>query len=312
MTTMMNLFFGLTLIIFALCYDSSASSAFPNQKFETWFGTYARHFEKSSMITCNSTLQHYRNHRSDLPIPEFAVAHHADCILANTTETIKANMASAGVVLGLMPSLLSSLGPTLAESSKLALERPFLSLLLAVGAPVFYPFRTFDDQHPSKALKQPFKMLMRISSSRWPYTLISLLQYLLALAAAINVIVTSLQLGLKTVVTWKKNQSYLPLMWVVLPLAIHLCAAIRLLLVVKRVQNHLRYFLKLLMSTSRKILWRRVPEPVHRLPIFSRPKHASALYMKDITIQPKTRHFWHIFLARCYRSQLGCTFLQAR
>lgn len=42
--------------------------------------------------------------------------------------------------------------------------------------------------------------------------MISLLQYLLALAAAVNVVLASLQLGLKTVVTWKKDQSYLPLM----------------------------------------------------------------------------------------------------
>ena len=42
-------------------------------------------------------------------------------------------MASAGVVLGLMPIILANLGPTLAESSILTLERPFLSLLLAIG-----------------------------------------------------------------------------------------------------------------------------------------------------------------------------------
>lgn len=239
---MIKLFFGLIFAISSLCYDCSASYAFPRQKFETWFLTYAHHFEKSSMTTCNSTLQRYRNHRSESPIPKFAVAHHADCILANTTETIKANMASAGVVLGLMPSLLSSLGPTLAESSKLVLERPFLSLLLAIGAPAFYPFRAFDDQHPFEALKRPFRTLPHISSSRWPHVLISLLQYLLALAAAVNVVATSLQLGLKTVVTWKKDQSYLPLVWILLPLTIHLCAAIRLLLVMKRVRNHPGHF----------------------------------------------------------------------
>ncbi|KAF7512712.1 hypothetical protein GJ744_000279 [Endocarpon pusillum] len=62
----------------------------------------------------------------------------------------------------------------------------------------------------------------------WAHILISLLQYLLALAAASNVVTTSLELGLKTEVTWKKDDSYLPLTWVVLHLAIHLCAMIRL------------------------------------------------------------------------------------
>ncbi|KAF7507668.1 hypothetical protein GJ744_010221 [Endocarpon pusillum] len=237
-TMMMKLFFGLIFAISSLFYDSSASYTFPRHKFEAWFGTYAHHFEKSSTTVCNSTLQQYRNHRFGLPDTNLAVAHHADCILANTTETIKANMASAGIVLGLMPSLLSSFGPTLAESSTLVLERPFLSLLLAIGAPAFYPFRAFDDQHPFEALKRPFRTLQHISSSRWPHVLIKLLQYLLALAGAVNVVETSLQLGMKTVVTWKKDQSYLPLVWVLLPLAIHLFAAIRVLSVVKRVRNH--------------------------------------------------------------------------
>ncbi|KAF7512713.1 hypothetical protein GJ744_000280 [Endocarpon pusillum] len=92
--TKMGLFFAFIFIMSCLVGKSSASDAFPRQKFETWFGT---------------------------------------------TETIKANMASAGVVLGLMPSMLSSLDPTLAVSTTLALECPFLSFLLAIAAPAFYP-----------------------------------------------------------------------------------------------------------------------------------------------------------------------------
>lgn len=288
---MKKLFFGLTFTISSLFYDSSASYTLPRHKFEAWFGTYAHHFEKSSITICNSTLQRYRNHELDLPIPKFAVAHHADCILANTSETIKANMASAVVVLGLMPSLLSSLGPTLAESSTLVLERPFLSLLLALGAPAFYPFRAFDDQHPFEALKRPFRTLQHISSSRWPHILIRLLLYLVAFAGAVNVVENSLQLGLKTIVTWKKDQSYLPLVWVLLPIAIHLFAAVRLLLVVKRVRTSPVTFFKLLISNSRKNLCLRAPELVHHSSISSLLKHASAPYVKDTYIQLGTRHF---------------------
>ncbi|ERF72981.1 hypothetical protein EPUS_05062 [Endocarpon pusillum Z07020] len=192
-------------------------------------GTYAKSFQESSSNACNSTLQQYRDHSVDSLLPELSIAYHADCILANTTETIKANMASAGVVLGLMPSLLSSLGPSLVVSTTLALERPFLSFLLAIAAPAFYPFRAFDYQDPLGPLKQATATMPRITPlPRWAHILISLLQYLLALAAASNVIITSLNLGLKTVVTWKKDQCYLPLMWVALHLAIHLCAMIRL------------------------------------------------------------------------------------
>jgi hypothetical protein len=243
MMIMMKLVFGLAFFMSSLSYNSSASDAFPRRKFENWFGTYAHHFEESSINTCNRTLQQYKNPSSDSPIMKLSIAYHTDCILANTTETIKANMASAGVVLGLMPSLLSSLGPTLSESSMLMLERPFLSSLIAIGAPAFYPFRPFDHQDPLEAFQKPFRTLPSLPSSCWAHVLISLLQYLLGLAAAVNVVSTSLQLGRKTVVTWNKDQSYLPLTWVILPLAIHLCAMVRLRMFLKKVRDRSGHFL---------------------------------------------------------------------
>jgi hypothetical protein len=154
-----KLVFGLAFVVSLLKYNSSASDVSPRQKFESWLGTYAHHFQASSITTRNSTLQQYKNPSPDSALPNLSIAYHTDCILANTTETNKANMASAGVVLGLMPSLLSSLGPTVTESSTLMLERPFLSSLLAIGAPAFYPFGPFDHQDPLEALKKPLRQL---------------------------------------------------------------------------------------------------------------------------------------------------------
>lgn len=226
--------FGYVFVTSLFSFKSSASREFPRRKFEAWFITYAHHFEKSSTGICNNTLQEYKHPDPDSPDVRFGIAHHADCILANTSETIKANMASAGVVLGLMPGLLSSFGPTMEESWTLVLERPLLSLFLALGAPAFYPFRRLHHQDPLQALEQPFKDLPRIASIWWTHLLISLMQYLLAAAAAVNVVALSLQLGLKTIVTWKKAQSMLPLVWVTLPLALHICAIVRLGLVLTK------------------------------------------------------------------------------
>ena len=214
---------GLTFIVSSLsCKSAAASRPLPRQKFDAWFSTYGQTFSNSSTIVCNDTLQKYKNPSSDSPPARLRIAHHA------TTETIKANMGSAGVVLGLMPSLLSAMGPTLAESSMLMLERPLLSVLLAIGGPAFYPLRPYDHQDPLQVLKEPIRMPPRIFLSCWAQVLISILQYLLALVAAANVVEASLQLGLKTVVTWKKDQSYLPLTWVILPLVVHLCATLML------------------------------------------------------------------------------------
>jgi hypothetical protein len=226
---MMKLAFALILAVASLRSSSSASDAYQPQKFKTWFGRYAHHFEASSSITCSKTFQQYKNFNPSTRAVDLnlAIAHHADCILSNTTETIKANMASAGVLLGLMPSLLSFVGPSLVESSTLALKRPILSMLLAVAAPACQSFQPFDHHDPLRAFRHLFKLPPQRTLSCPTHILISGLQYLLAFATAINVVTVSLQLGRNTILTLKKVQSFLPLIWVMLSFAIHIGAMIR-------------------------------------------------------------------------------------
>jgi hypothetical protein len=200
----------------------------------SWFPEYSDYFNVSSVENCNATLQAYLQGAID---SNDGIARHADCILANTTETIKANMASAGVVLGLMPIILANLGPTLAESSILTLERPFLSLLLAIGGPSIYPARPFDYYDPLEAIKQPSTKFLNISPRQLSYPAASVLQYVIASSAAANVITVSLELGMKTIVVWKKVNSYLPLTWVLLPIVLHIGAALRLRLFIATVSS---------------------------------------------------------------------------
>jgi hypothetical protein len=226
---MMKLVIALILVVASLRSSSSASEAYQPQKFKTWFSQYAHHFEASSSITCNKTLQQYKDFDSTVPRADLnlAIAHHADCILSNTTETIKANMASAGVLLGLMPSFFSFVGPSLVESSTLALKRPILSMLLMVAAPACQYFQPFDHHDPLRASRHLFKLPPQMTLSYPTHVLISVLQYLLALAAAINVVLVSLPVGRNTMATWDKAQSFLPLMWLMLSIAIHIGAMIR-------------------------------------------------------------------------------------
>ncbi|MCJ1376726.1 hypothetical protein MMC20_007971 [Loxospora ochrophaea] len=148
--------------------------------------------------------------------------------MANTTETIKFHMARAGVILGLMPTLLSNFGPTPAESSLLMLERPILAVLLAVGSPAMYLSRPFDNYEPLEPLSRPsIRFPAALMTSR-AFPVVNIVRYFLATSAAANVITVSLELGRKTVMVWKKPNSYLPLTWALLPVAGHICATIRL------------------------------------------------------------------------------------
>ncbi|KAI2627642.1 hypothetical protein GGR54DRAFT_425042 [Hypoxylon sp. NC1633] len=98
------------------------------ERFQEWLPEYATTFRNISENVCSETLRAYQY----LPPGNDKLNtcyHHIDCIVANLTETRKANMASASVLLGLMPSLVASLAPSIAEITLLSLDHPVLSLL---------------------------------------------------------------------------------------------------------------------------------------------------------------------------------------
>ena len=184
-----------------------------------------------------------------------------------------ANMACAGVVLGLMPIILANLGPTLAESSILALERPVLSMSLAVGGPSIYPARPFEDYDPLVAINQPPTRFRTFSFTYLSHPAASALQYVAAAAAAVNVITVSLELGMKMIVVWKKPNSFLPLTWILLPILLHVGAVIRL---------------RLFISTALSSRQNQVPANTKRV-YHTHPKLGRTLYrtLSSITNLPR-------------------------
>lgn len=54
------------------------------------------------------------------------------------------DMLAATVILGLMPTIISYIGPTVEEISLVPLHRPFFTLLIASGAPAVHPIRSFS------------------------------------------------------------------------------------------------------------------------------------------------------------------------
>lgn len=84
-----------------------------------------------SIITCNTTLANYLAD-SFQPASANLCYDQVRCILFHLPEDEKANEASASVLLGVIPSFLSSLGPTIPKISMLASRRPILALLLSI------------------------------------------------------------------------------------------------------------------------------------------------------------------------------------
>ena len=130
-------------------------------------------------------------------------------------------MAAASVLLGLTPTILASLGPTIAEIALLSSRRPLLTLLLSMGAPVTYSSRFLQFDNPIDLLRRPERPgIIRMARKPLRFAIaLSFFQYVFAILGILNLITASVELGRKTVVSWRCSVSWLPLMWAMTPIA---------------------------------------------------------------------------------------------
>lgn len=150
----------------------------------------------------------------------------ATCILQNLGDFDKADMQSATIILGLMPTILSYIGPAVGEMSLISSHRPVLAVLLILGAPAIFATRPFDFNDPRDSLKKDIGNFVLHKQSPFRATLMAIAQYLLLSLAVTNCLLNSVQLGTSTILSWKCSWSYLQLGWNFMPLAPHLCAAL--------------------------------------------------------------------------------------
>jgi hypothetical protein len=128
-------------------------------------------------------------------------------------------MASAAVFLGLKPTILAVAGSTLAETTLLSARRPLLAFLLAMGSPSVPPLRAFHHEDVPKMLERRKGGLgLRKSSVNDSTTMKAIIittEFALALAAIVNVVLVSYELGMKTILTFGDDVWFLPLLWTV-------------------------------------------------------------------------------------------------
>lgn len=150
-----------------------------------------------------------------------------DCLSAGLLPNEASNFQSAEVLLGLTPSLLTTLAPSIGEISLLSTRRRFLALLLAVANPSIYVSRLLSFNDPRENLKPSDSAfadsMLKLRGRR--AVLVATAQYLLAAGATVNVIHLSWELGFRTVIAWKCNASYIPFLWTIMPLIVHILAA---------------------------------------------------------------------------------------
>ena len=198
--------------------------------FQQWFHQYSLFLQSTLQDACSRQYQDYYLNvmgagcdggPKDPPSCNLA-GRVVDCLLSHITESTKANFASAAVLLGLMPTTLTYVGSNTAETALLALRRPILALLLAGGSPTVSPFRTFEYGNLDKLLSKtpiarPFPHLSPGSA-----VAVVLVEYVFAGIAIINLVHVSWQLSNFAVCSFSPETAYMPLLWAVLALKVHL------------------------------------------------------------------------------------------
>ncbi|KAI9700138.1 MAG: hypothetical protein M1820_006920 [Bogoriella megaspora] len=140
-------------------------------------------------------------------------------------------MASAGVLLGLMPANFSTIGSTIVETALISLvaERPLLALLLAAGSPAIAPLRPFEYPEPNELMKPQHQGAAGYEFPRYKRKgkiAIVAIEYTVAVAAVANVAAISYDIGVKAIFSVWVETMYDPLLWAFLTVPIHVLACI--------------------------------------------------------------------------------------
>ncbi|KAK4040857.1 hypothetical protein C8A01DRAFT_45877 [Parachaetomium inaequale] len=192
--------------------------------FPSWKSYLLQIIEKEDENGCRKESAEYHDPSNTDKMLAFQLA---NCILGKMDEFRKTEMGITSVVLGLLPTILQQVGPTVSEVSVLATRRPLLALLLGIAMP---SVRT------SGSLVEPLERSVDISirsgvlaRALWPWLLISAAEYLIAAAAVANVFYQLYQLAEWTISvsaiavdSGALSQTYGPFLWVMLLVPPHL------------------------------------------------------------------------------------------
>lgn len=194
-------------------------------KFHHWFPQYRERWVEGIEGPCRQDAINYMN--NDRTTCETPCACVADCLLQNITGTIQSNLASAQVLLGLVPVTAGLVGPTIAEVSILSTYRPLLAFLLAIGSPAINITRTFRRINVHEPFHKPTSPMSKAWSS-WLASrsarvriLVKAATYAVALAAVAINIRNSIDLDMRTISGWRCGALHMPLVWSTFGAVVH-------------------------------------------------------------------------------------------
>lgn len=214
-------------------------------RFQSWFPSSGDEFAPISTGTCNASLAAYEaawksspdHWQTNLGAGKDTLLYqtckqHASCILENTSEYLKSGLGTASVVLGLLPTILAVIAPSMSELALLSERRSLLAALLAIGAPGTLQTRVFSYEDPAEVLEGPNGLENR-GLAAWIHTagaktgfVIGLVELIMVAFAVANTVILADQLENKSVLAWGCSRTWPVYVWVFVPFVIHGMAAV--------------------------------------------------------------------------------------
>lgn len=225
--------------------STSAESA----RFKDWYPRYRPALNSIIRNNCSREYQAFLDKRDDYFVddPQIAIwkeeSHGGpvvQCILAASPEIIKASIASAQVLLGLMPTMLASLGPSVQDTAILTVvaKRPVLSFLLALGSPAKFVDRGFRYGGTIDEFKTRGDGLAPGSPKLGAGFLVDAVEHVVALAAVANVAHLSWELSYRVSYTFSQDDQYHAALWAFIGASIHIFGILGLYLRVAAVKQN--------------------------------------------------------------------------
>lgn len=150
----------------------------------------------------------------------------ADCLLENVPELVKSRMASAQVLLGLVPTLLATMGAGPQETGILAIvgRNWVLALLLSVGSPAVFPIRSFEHMKSLEDLAQ--RPMHRPDLLQRLGPMMTFVEWTLAMASVANIAELAWELGARAIFTTFPNAEWVTAIWMFVGVFIHILGTI--------------------------------------------------------------------------------------
>lgn len=222
------LFCGLILLVRPV----AASWANP---FEQFYSTYNHGLQEIIRDKCSEQYALYLEDRRNVSAirPELRsfgarsmTKEVMECLLENSPEMVKSKMAAAAIVLGLAPTIISTLGVRPQDTAVLSIvgRQHILALAVAVGSPALNAYRASEYESVIDNLRDT--SLKRPRAMRKLDPVISAILYALAGASIANIGELTYRIGAQAIFTILPDTEYLALLWAFLGVVIHIMAAI--------------------------------------------------------------------------------------